>query len=125
MNAIKKFFAANWPQILSLMVGLTVILWLVGCPPRAASPINPEQKLTLPELNVELQHLLEQYELKALEIEEQEAIRQVLIKNALLIAETGTINPLGILTGLLALYGAGSAANSTKNVIKKKRPPVE
>ena len=122
MQKLLDHLRAHWPQTVAVILALTVFVWLAGCPPRAPSPLDPSQKLTAEQLAAELDFIIAKFGISQADIAQQEQIRKVIINNALLIAETGTLNPLGILTGLAALYGAGSATNSVKNVLKKKKP---
>lgn len=118
-NKIKNFLFSHLLMIVTLGVACLLFVWAVGCPPRVASLINPAAKVTRPELLLEFDQLMAQFELKNLELERQEELRNYILKNALLIAQTETFNPIGLLTGLMAIYGVGSAAKSTKNAIKK------
>jgi len=119
----------HWPQSAVLVLAAVTLLWLTGCPPRARSPLDPTQKLTRAELAAQLDHLIAQYEFADADITQQEKVRTLIVNNALLMAQTGTINPLGLITGLAALYGVGSATNTAKNAVKKRitanKPPAD
>jgi hypothetical protein len=108
--------------VILLIVGLS-ILYLGGCPIRAPSPRNPSQLLTAAELHIELEHLLQLYELRQGEISEKQRIRTLIINNALTIASAPTLNPLGILTSLAGIYGLGSITKDTAGAIKRKIKP--
>lgn len=115
----------HWLQC--VLVGLTaaLMIWAGGCPPRTPSPIDPSKQMTLPQLNVELEHLVKLYELAEADIREQQRIRTLILSNALLIAESGTINPLGLLTAAAGAYGLASASTSAVKRIKKvSKPPT-
>lgn len=121
MQKLLDHLAAHWPQTIAIVLALSVTVWLVGCPPTAPSPLDPTKQLTAAELAAELEYIIVRFDISQADIAQQERFRKILINNALLIVETGTFNPLGILTGLAALYGVGSAGNSLKNKIKNKK----
>lgn len=119
----KEWFKTNLFKIVSMTIGLALVLYFFGCPATTESLLQPGRKVTAPELQIEIDALVSKYELRRLDLEQQEQLRQLILNNALIMVQHGQINPLGILTALFAFYGAGSAANTTKNVIKKKLHP--
>lgn len=82
------------------------------------------KKVTRAELELELNTLLGTAEIRMLDLEEQERFRALIFQNALLIVEGGAFNPLGLITGMAALYGITSATKSTVSAIKKKPPTI-
>jgi len=122
---MKTLWEKHWPQIVALLVASTLMIWAVGCPAKTQSPLDPTRKLTAEELSAELNNLVTIYEIRGEQLAQQERLRKLILENALLIAQTQTVNPFGIVTGLLAFYGAGSAVNSTRKVIKSKVAPTK
>jgi len=119
-----NFLKANTVKILCLAAGILAMLWAYGCAPRVISLINPDKKVTAQELQLEFDTLVQMFEIRQLDIDRQNKLHELITHNAMLVAQTGTFNPIGLLTGLAALYGVGSAAKDTKNVIKRKRIAV-
>lgn len=109
----------NWPKSLSIVFAVLFFCWAVGCQPTVQSLSTPGTNVTGPQLQLELETIIAQFDIRKASLEEQDKLRQLLLSNALLVAETGTVNPVGILTGLLAFYGIGSATNDTKKAICK------
>ncbi len=118
---MENWLKAHYKRLILPIIVLCVMLWVGGCPPRTRSPINPSTKLTLPELNAELNNLIDRYEIAIQNIEEQERIRKLIISNALMIAESGSINPLGLITALAGAYGITRVSSDTVNTIKKRK----
>lgn len=116
----KNFLKTNWPKISAILVAVLLLLWAVGCPATVSSPLNSTNRLTRAELQIELNMLLETYEQKLSTLKQEERLRKLLLNNALLIAQTGSVEPLSILTTLLGFYGAGSLATTTGKAVKKK-----
>ena len=110
----------NWIRI-GLVGGTAIILlYVFGCESTTRSLEDPQTKVTRAELQNELETILAKYELRNIELTRQDRIRDIITQNALIIAETGGANPIGIITTLLAVYGVGSATRDTKNAIKAK-----
>lgn len=120
---MKSYIKQHWPQL--VLVGLVgaLLLWAGGCPPRTPSPLDPSRHLTLAELNVELEHILARFQLAETDIHEQQRIRTLIMENALLIANAGTVNPLGILTAIAGAYGVASVGKDTVVAVKKRKKP--
>lgn len=58
-----------------------------------------------------------------LELDRQEELQKLIFQNALVIIEGGTMNPIGLLTGAMAIYGMGTAGKNTIARIKKPKAP--
>lgn len=115
----------NWTRTVPILLFITLLLWAVGCKPTAQSLIYPTIKVSGPELQGEIEYIIAQYEARKASIEQQQQLRELLLNNTMMIAQTGSVNPVSILTGLLAFYGVGSAANDTRKVVKKiKAKPI-
>jgi len=119
----KEWFKTNQLKIICTLAGIFLVLYFFGCPATTESLIQSGRKVTAPELQIEIDALVSKYELRRLDLEQQERLRKLILNNALIMVQQGQVNPLGILTALFAFYGAGSAANTTKNAIKKKLHP--
>lgn len=109
----------NWPKTIALIVLTALLFWGYGCPPRVKSLLQPGQMVTRPELQVELHAITETAEFRFADLDQQDAFRDIIFKNVLLSVETGTLNPVGIITLLTSLYGIGRGAKDVKDRIKK------
>lgn len=109
----------NWPKTIALIILTALLFWGYSCQPEVRSLIHPDQKVTRPELQIELDSIIATAEFRMAQLDRQEAFRDVIFKNALLMAETGTLNPLGILTLLTGLYGVTRGAKDIKDRVKK------
>ena len=85
----------------------------------------PELKVTEGELSIEysseirrieneLLTLKETTELRMQDLHRQDAIKQALFNNAMLIAESGNPNPLGLLSLLGTIFGIGAVIDNRK-----------
>lgn len=119
---MSNFIKQHWPHLISLSLALLFIAYALGCEPRARSPLDPTQKLTRAELQVQMEYLINQFDLRLHDIDKQEQLRNFILQNALAIGQAGTVNPLSILTTIAAFYGVGSAGNAVRKGVKKITP---
>lgn len=115
-----KDLSDNWPKAFALTVLTALLFWGYGCPPKAQSILTPGKKLTRPELQIELDTIVATIEFRMSDLEDQERIRDLVFKNALVMVDGGSLNPVGIMTMLAGLYGAAVAGKQVKDRIKKK-----
>lgn len=116
----------HYHQIAAVLISLSLSIWAVSCQPTVTSLTDPNRKVTRAEMQIELQTLQAAFEMRSTQLQQQEQIRKLILDNALILAETQTFNPIGIITSLAALYGLGSATRDTTTIVKrklKKTPP--
>ena len=112
--------------LIGYLICLAIMLFIYSCEPKAQSLSNNGKLVTGAELQLELNHFIDTAEIRFASIERQRQLRALILNNALIVVEGQPANPLGILTGLLAIYGTAQAAKNTKGAIKngrRKRKP--
>lgn len=114
-----KDFIQNWPKTIALIVLTALLFWGFGCPPRVKSLLHSGQMVTRPELQIELDTIITTAEYRLADLERQDQFRDIIFKNALLMVEGGTLNPIGIATMLAGLYGITRGVKDVKDRIKK------
>lgn len=110
----------KWPLYIIMLLANVLLLFCASCPPKTQSLFETTKRVTRAELQLELDTLIATAQIRRADLDQQQAIRDIILKNALIMVETGTFNPFGIATALFAFYGIGNLANKTKNSIKKK-----
>lgn len=110
----------NWSNTIAIVLLTGLLFWGFGCPPRTPSLLVEGKKVTRPELQIELDSIIATAEFRLAELDKQEQVRDLIFKNALLMVETGSINPVGIITMLAGLYGVIHAGKHLKDRIEKK-----
>ncbi len=115
LNAFKN----NYVQICTVLAGFLFLIFVYSCEPKVESLIHPGEEVTGTVLKIELETLLAIAKSRQADLARQNELRNMILNNIMLVAETGTISPIGALTSVFAFYGIGSAANSTKKIVKK------
>jgi len=114
----------KWFIIVIVFVGLFLGVYMYGCEPKVASIINDGRYVNRRELQFELDKVINLAQLRMLDLDKQEQFRAIVLENALVLVQGQPLNPVGILTALAGLYGAGQLTNSGVKVVKtacKKR----
>lgn len=111
----------NWPKAIALILLTAFLFWEYACQPTVKSLIHPDTKVTRPELQIELDTIIATAEFRLADLDRQEAFRDIIFKNALLMVEGGTLNPLGILTMLAGIYGVTRGTSDLVKKVKKKQ----
>ena len=112
--------------IIGLVIAL-ILIFLVGCEPTTESVRNPETRVTRAQLQNEIELYLVSVEGRFADLDQKEKFRNFVFKQAFIIAESGGINPLGILTTLGSLFGVGAFVDNRRkdSVIKKLKNSTE
>jgi len=105
--------------ILGIIAGSTLLFYAFGCQPKTPSIINPDRKVTVGELQIEIDSLMTLSELRFADLRKQQEIKQFVFNQAIAIGQTGEVNPIGILTSLLAVLGMGATADDIR--LRKQR----
>lgn len=102
------------PIVVTILFAIPLIFYQEGCEPTVKSIIDDNKLVTRAELNVELERIVQEAALRNADLDKQEEVRKIILQNALLLASGQPLNPVGIITGLAAIYGIGSGVQSVK-----------
>lgn len=119
------FLKKHRDSILIVLVTIGFLFYAYGCESRVKSLNHGNKLVTRSELQLELEQLMGLAEIKVADLDRQDALRTLILQNAIILVQGQPLNPVGLLTGIAALYGAGQMSNSVvktvKNTVKKKR----
>lgn len=104
-------------QTISFLVVLVLLLWFFGCEPRCKSIIYPDQTVTRPELELEIESVIAKANIGYATLEKQEQLRDILLQQAMNSVSTGSFNPVALISSVAAVLGVGTAVD---NVRKRK-----
>lgn len=117
LEKIKIFL--NHERYQAIAIGLVLILLAVmfGCQSKVSSIINPTLQVSRDELQLELNQLLSTAEIKFSQLDQQDQLKATLYQIGLVTAQTGTFNPIGLITAIAGILGVGATVD---NVRKRK-----
>lgn len=122
----------RYKVVAGLIVVALLIVWF-GCDSKVKSIRNPDRWITRGELNAELEYfaanleseslrIQAQGETKFLALDRQDAFKRWVAENAAFYAETGIVNPGGLILSLLAIGGVGAGVDDWRT--RKRIKPV-
>jgi len=104
----------KWTIISSIIVIAVLLIYAYGCEPKTRSLINPQQKVNLAELQLEIDTLMAKSEIRFADLQRQYELKDFVFNQSLIMLETGTVNPVGIATAILAIAGLGAGADDIR-----------
>jgi len=105
---IKKFLTFcnhNHWYIIAFFLYAALILWGLGCQPKCESLIHEGEKITVPQLQAEIDFLTQSAEARIIDIEEQKRVKQELLTLAAILGQQGGVQYTGIFSALAAVGG--------------------
>jgi len=120
MNII-NYIKANLHFIITATILLLLLYYIVGCEPTAQSMLDADRQVTGDILMQEFKLIAATYEKRIADIELQQKIRNMLLQESLTLANTGQLNPVGIITSLMSIFGVAATADAvrSRNRLKK------
>lgn len=114
-------------EIVATIITLAISFWLYGCQSTVLSLNGTKEKITRDQLQFELDSLLAAAEKRFADLDRQDEFKKYIIDQALIFAQGGTLNPIGVFTALAAIGGVGATVDSVRTRKKltaaKKRIP--
>jgi len=121
MKTIKHYKSTSFAVIIAIILSV----WLIGCQSTTESLVNPEEKVTKSVLEKEFEFLSSkvdanieeirlEYQKRLEDLKRQDDIKRAITEASAAVANSGTINPVGIITLLAAILGIGSIADNRK-----------
>lgn len=114
MKKILKFLNDNHHYIIAAIILLIACFWTYGCHSQVNSILNPNQRITRDELKIEVDYFMAHAELKFLDLDRQDAVKQALLDLGSTFATTGTINPTGLLNTAISVAAIAFGLNQRK-----------
>jgi len=114
----------NLQWLLGSLLMLGMIYYIVGCQPTSQSLLDPDKHVTGDILMKEFQLIAATYEKRIADIELQQKIRNILLQESLTLANTGQLNPVGILTSLMSIFGIAATADAVRSRKRLKKMSV-
>ena len=118
MTKILQHLKDKWPILISLSIGAVLLFFAYGCEPETKSLIDPNLKVNRTQLQSELEFLVATSHARFQDLDRQQQFRDMILQQSILIAETGDVNPVGLLTSIIALLGIGAGADDLR--VRKK-----
>jgi len=116
---MKGFIYDKWPILLAWNIAIGLFFYAYGCEPKTTSMIDPTIKINRASLQSEMDYLLHTGEIRFADLDKQEELKQLIFNQGLLIAQGNQVNPIGVITTLMAIMGIGAGADDIR--LRKER----
>lgn len=117
MKTILKFCNVNHQYIIAAIIIAAATFWSYGCESKVRSLLNPDQWITRPQLQLELDYTVGQLEIKFANLDRKDEIKQTLLDLGSTFATTGTLNPTGLLNTAISVTAIAFGLNQRKKRI--------
>lgn len=104
--------------ILPIIAAGLLLLYAYGCEPETTSLIRAGEKVNREQLLTEMDLLEYKLEKGIADLDQQQRIRDLVFQQGLIVAQSGGINPVGIITTLMSVLGIGAVADDVR--LRKK-----
>ena len=120
IEKVKVALRHNQFLALAIVVVLALGIWLIGCESTVQSPFNPGKQVTRAQLQNEWEKYTKDMELAIMDLDKQDLFKQKLFEIGVVLAQGGTVDPLGAGITLLGILGIGAVVDNRKkdSVIK-------
>lgn len=134
MSKIVTWIRHNQGVFAALVISVGILAWTFGCESQVGSLKEPARLVTRPELALEVEQLTrdlenrldilhKEAELKFAKLDRDDEIKRKLLEFGMVAAETGTVNPAGLIGLVAGILGIGAIVdNRIKDKVIKNRP---
>lgn len=104
----------NHLLVIASAISLAILLNFYGCESQVKSTNGSGTLINRAELQLEIEQLARIAEQRAAELDRKDAVKQLLVNTGLAIVQGGKLNPIGLVTSLLALMGLGAIGDNRR-----------
>ena len=114
MKTVWKVVKHNYELIIMILVAILLAFWAFGCEPKVHSLNGSNRLVSREELTCEIDAFFEMSKVRIGELDKKEKLKEELIEQLTVFGETGSINPIGVISSLLGLIGAGALLDNRR-----------
>jgi len=114
LKKIKTFMNHERYQTISVAVVLILLAVIYGCESKVKSILYPDIRITRPQLEIEVNTFLAEAEIRAEQLNIQDELKETIYKVGMTTAQSGTLNPIGVITSMASILGIGAVADNVR-----------
>lgn len=109
----------NIRGIITAILTVALCVFLYSCESQVKSLDGSNRLINRAELQLELDRYMSMAQLRMLDLDKQDAFRDIIIQNSLLVAQGQPFNPIGLITAIAGIYGFSHATTKSSRAIVK------
>jgi len=113
-----EWIKKNHKAIITAIVSVVICFWLYACESQVKSLDGSNRLINRAELQLELDSFIYSAQLRMLSLDKQDALRAIVVENALIVMQGQPFNPVGLLTAVLGIYGTVHATSKVTRYAK-------
>lgn len=121
LKTIKSFITNETATAIACLLLAAFSFWSLSCESQVSSLTTPHKMVTRPELQLELNTLIELAQIRMTQLDNQDSIKAGLLNLAALTTQTGTFNWSGLVPILFSILGIGAMADNVRHRVEKKK----
>lgn len=107
--------------LISALVCIGLLFYCYACEAKVRSLTGNNRFVNRQELQLELDQYIGMAQLRVADLDKQEALRAVILQNALVLVQGQPLNPVGIITAIAAVFGAMQGGKTITQGVKNAR----
>ncbi|MBA7708147.1 hypothetical protein ES703_117039 [subsurface metagenome] len=116
-----EWIKKNHRIIITVVVTVLLCVYLYACESKVKSLVEPTRLVNRAELQLELDRFMGTAEIRMASLDRQDAFRSLIIENSILLVQGTPFSPLGLITGILGIYGLTHGTSKAVRAVQKSQ----
>lgn len=111
---MKTIFNHERYKLIGGVLCIILVFWFYGCESQVPSLIDPHKKVNRAQLQLELENLIAGAGVRVMDLDRKDAFKSALFEQAVLLAQGGTLNPVGLGLTIAGILGIGATVDDVR-----------
>lgn len=121
MIKLLQILNENHWYLIAGVIACGFVLWLYGCQSTVTSLLHPQQRINRAQLELEVDYIMGQAEIKLTDLNQQDQIKYLLLDQAAIFGSTGTFNPMGLLNTFISIGAIAFGLDRNKRLKDERK----
>jgi len=110
------WFKKHGATLVAALICAGILIYCYACESKIPSLVDKNRSINRQELQLELDQFISMSQLRMADLDRQDALKTIVLQNAMILVQGQPFNPVGIITGVAAIYGLTQGGC---NIVKK------
>ena len=111
----------NHRAVITAIMSIVLCFYLYSCESKVLSLNGDKRFINRAELQLQLSQYIGTAEVRMLDLDHQDRLRDIIIQNGLLVVSGQPFNPLGLATAVFGLYGTTHGVSKVIRAVNKRK----